>query len=312
MKVPSINSFNDLLSRAATLPEKRVLVVMPANKETFDAIVEARTRLKTRFLLVGGEEAIRHGPGSSAAALDRIEIRDASGQEEALQICVEILRDGKADLFMKGAVDTGTMMRAVFDERSGLRTGKLLSDVFITEATLEGRTRFLMITDGGLTVAPDLGDKIHIINNAVAVAHALGNPLPKVAILSATELVSPVIPSTIDAAILTKMNDRNQIKGCRVDGPLALDNAISLESAREKRIQSDVAGQADILVAPTIEAANILAKSSHYLAGWRLAHVILGGKVPILIPSRADKSDAKLLSIALGMIMSEATGAGNS
>lgn len=312
MKVPPITTFDDLLSRAATLPEKRILVVMPANKETFDAIVEARARLKTRFLLVGAEETIRHGLESSAASLDRIEIRNSSHPEDALQTCVEILHDGMADLFMKGAVDTGTMMRAVFDERSGLRTGKLLSDVFITEAALEGRRRFLMITDGGLNVAPDLEHKIHIINNAVAVAHALGNPLPRVAILSATELVSPGIASTMDAATLKKMNGRNQIKGCLVDGPFALDNAVSMESVREKNIKSDVAGQADILVAPTIEAANILAKSTYYFAGWRLAHVIVGGKVPILIPSRADKSDAKLLSIALGMLMSESAGGGSS
>jgi phosphate butyryltransferase len=311
VKVQPINTFDDLLSRAATLSEKRILVVMPANKETFDAIVDARTRLRTRFLLVGVEDTIRRGLGSSAGGSDRIKIRNASSPEEALQISVEILRDGMADLFMKGAVDTGAMMRAMFDARSGLRTGKLLSDVFITEATLEGRTRLLMITDGGLTVAPDLGEKVQIINNAVAVAHALGNSLPKVAILSATELVSPRIPSTMDAAILTAMNHRNEIKGCLVDGPLALDNAVSMHSVREKNIRSEVAGQADILVAPTIEAANSLAKSTHYFAGWRLAHVIVGGKVPVLIPSRADKSDAKLLSIALGMIMSESAEAGN-
>jgi phosphotransacetylase len=162
-----------------------------------------------------------------------------------------------------------------------------------------------MITDGGLNPAPDLKDKIDIVHNAVSVAHALGNAIPRVAILSATELVSTSIPSTIDAATLAKMNDRGQIKGCIVDGPLGLDNAISSIAAAEKKIRSEVAGRADILVAPTIEAANVLAKSTTYFAGWRLAHVIVGGKVPILIPSRADKSDAKLLSIALGMVMSD-------
>lgn len=164
-----------------------------------------------------------------------------------------------------------------------------------------------MITDGGLIPMPDLKEKIELINNAVWVAHGLGMALPRVAILSATELVSPRIPSTIDAAILAAMNTRGQITGCLVDGPFALDNAISIEAAQEKKITSDVAGQADILVAPSIETANSLAKSTYYFAGWRLAHVVVGGKVPILIPSRADKSDAKLLSIALGMIMSEAT-----
>jgi phosphate butyryltransferase len=208
---------------------------------------------------------------------------------------------------MKGSVDTATLMRAVFDETSGLRTGHLLSDVFITEVPFRKENRFLMITDGGLTPAPGLKEKIALINNAVTVAHALGNPLPRVAVLSATEQVSSNLPSTIDAAILSKMNERGQITGCLVDGPLALDNAVSMEAAREKKIESKVAGAADILLAPSIETANALAKSTTYFAGWRLAHVIVGGTVPILIPSRADKADARLLSMALGMVVCDAS-----
>jgi len=166
-------------------------------------------------------------------------------------------------------------------------------------------TKFIMITDGGMTLAPDLKNKVELIKNAVEVAHALGNPNPKVAVLSATEFVLPNLQSTLDAAALSKMNERGQITGCVVDGPFALDNAISNDAAAEKRIKSEVAGRAEILVAANIESANSLAKSTTYFAGLRLAHVIVGAAVPILIPSRADKSDAKLLSIALGMIMSK-------
>jgi phosphate butyryltransferase len=197
------------------------------------------------------------------------------------------------------------MMRAVLDEQGGLRTGRLLTDIFVLEYPQREMNKFIMITDGGMTLAPDLKNKIELIRNAVDVAHALGNPIPKVAVLSATELVVPNLPSTLDAAALSKMNERGQISGCIVDGPFALDNAISLEAAAEKGLSSPVAGRAEILVAANIESANSLAKSTTYFAGLRLAHVIVGGKVPILIPSRADKSDAKLLSIALGMLMSE-------
>ena len=153
--------------------------------------------------------------------------------------------------------------------------------------------------------SPDLKAKVELIINAVQVAHALGNPRPRVAVLSATEFVQAGLQSTLDAAALAKMSDRGQIKGCVVDGPFALDNALSDGAAAEKKITSEVAGKAEILLAHTIEAANSLAKSTTYLAGFRLAHVIVGAKVPILIPSRADTSDAKLLSIALGVLMCE-------
>jgi phosphate butyryltransferase len=206
---------------------------------------------------------------------------------------------------MKGGVDTSTMMKTVLKEDSGLRQGRLLSDIFILEYPERSDNKFVMITDGGMTLAPDLRNKVELIRNAVDVAHALGNLNPKVAVLSATEFVVHNLPSTLDAAALAKMNERGQIKGCVVDGPLALDNALSREAAAEKGIKSVVAGQAEILVAANIESANSLAKSTTYFASLPLAHVVVGASVPILIPSRADKRDAKLFSIALGMVMSE-------
>jgi phosphate butyryltransferase len=160
-----------------------------------------------------------------------------------------------------------------------------------------------MITDGGLNIAPDLEAKVQLIRNAVAVAHALGNANPKVAVLAASEFVQTNMPASVDAAALAQMNARGQIQGCVVDGPLALDNALETRAAGDKGIRSVVAGAAEILVCPAIECANILAKSTTYIGNARLAHVIVGAKIPILIPSRADKSDAKLLSLALGIMM---------
>ncbi len=304
MKPPPITNFRELLQRASTLPKRRVLILYPSNAETFQAIADARKRLPVEFILVGDREVIDHGLQSQKIRPKDLRVVHAPDVSMAVTKSMELTRDGQADVLMKGSVDTSTMMRSVLLEENGLRTGRLLSDIFVLEFPRPAKSRFLMITDGGLTLAPTLKEKIELVNNAVEVAHAFGNPKPRVAILSATELVLPNLPSTVDAAALSKMNERGQIRGCVVDGPLALDNAVSLEAVQEKRIKSPVAGRADILVAANIESANSLAKSTTYFAGLRLAHVIIGARVPILIPSRADKSDARLLSIALGMLIS--------
>ena len=300
-----IGSFDTLLARAAAAAPRRIAVVSPANAETFESIRDASSALRVTFLLTGDRAVIEKGLAAAGADPARITILHCADARAALAAAVGAAAAGGADILMKGGVDTATLMRAVLDEKTGLRTGRLLSDVFILEYPPRGENRFIMITDGGITPAPDLKNKVEIIVNAVEVAHALGNARPRVAVLSATEFVVPGLPSTIDAAALSKMNERGQIGGCVVDGPLALDNAIAPNAASEKKIASEVAGRADILVAANIEAANSLAKSTTYFAGLRLAHVIIGGKVPILIPSRADKSDAKLLSMALGVLMCE-------
>jgi phosphate butyryltransferase len=300
---PLVPDFDALLTHASTLSGKRVAVVSPGNAETFSGIVQAQQTLHAFFVLAGDSEVIQHGMSSLGGDPSLMEIIHRPDPKSALRAAINAVRDEKADILMKGSVDTGTMMKAVLEEGSGLRTGRLLSDIFILEYPPRTPNKFIMITDGGITLAPDLKDKIELIRNAVEVAHALGNTMPKVAMLSATEFVLPNLQSTVDAAVLSKMNERGQITGCIVDGPFALDNAISGGAAAEKRIKSEVAGQAEIMVAANIESANSLAKSTTYFAGLRLAHVIVGARVPILIPSRADKSDAKLLSIALGMIM---------
>jgi phosphate butyryltransferase len=300
-----IATFDDLLRRAAELPAKRILVVNPANAETFQAVANAQKKLPTTFLLVGNRQVIERGLASEGGDPSKTAIEHAETVGDALNASIALAHDRKADVLMKGSVDTSALMRAVLQESSGLRTGRLLSDIFIFEFPKRVHNKLMMITDGGLNISLDLKGKVDLIKNAVRVAHAFGNMEPKVAVLSATEFVLPNLQSTVDAAALTKMNERGEITGCIVHGPLALDIAVSSEAAEEKGIRSKVAGGADILLAPSIESANLLAKSTTYFAGFRLAHVIEGSRIPILIPSRADKSDAKLLSIAAGMLMSE-------
>jgi len=301
-----IRNFEQMLSTARRFPDKRVVVIYPSNEETFSAIRQAADMKLASFILVGDEERICNDflkgyPGHKGV----VSVVPESNMLSALRTSIDLVSSGKGDILLKGGIDTSTMMKAVLSETSGIRTGRLLSDIFILEYPPRHDNTFIMITDGGMTLAPDLRNKVELIKNAVEVAHALGNGAPKVAVLSATEFVNPGLQSTLDAAALSKMNDRGQITGCVVDGPFALDNAISAEASAEKRINSPVAGQAEILIAANIESANSLAKSTTFFANLRLAHVIVGGRVPVLIPSRADKSDAKLLSVALGIIMSE-------
>ncbi|MBI4809882.1 MAG: bifunctional enoyl-CoA hydratase/phosphate acetyltransferase [Ignavibacteriales bacterium] len=299
-----IKNFEELITAARQIQGKKVIVILPNNEETLLAISEACEKQLAEFILVGDQDTIKLKLPIYEKVRGLIEIVHKPDVSEALKTAIDLIKGGKGDIVLKGGVDTSTLMKALLHEDAGIRTGRLLSDVFMFEYPARQGNKFVMITDGGITLAPDLEDKIELVKNAVEVAHALGNSNPKVALLSASEFINPNLQSTVDAAIISKMNERGQIKGCTVDGPLALDNALSSEAAGEKKIVSQVAGNAEILVLPSIEAANIFAKGTTYFAGYRLAHVIVGGSVPILIPSRADKSDAKVLSIALGKIMS--------
>ena len=302
-----IHDFEELLAAARQAGRRRALVVAPANRETLEAICQARDELALEFVLVGDGKII------ASALADRrgIEIVDKPKMDECVATSMDLVARGGADILMKGGVDTATLMKAALKPESGLRTGRLLSDVFVFEYAARAKNKLVMITDGGLTIAPDFAAKVQLIRNAVEVAHALGNANPKVAVLSASEFVQPAMPSSVDAAALARMNASGQIEGCVVDGPLALDGALEPRAAEEKRIGSAVAGAAEILVCPNIESANMLAKSTTYIGKARLAHVTVGARIPILIPSRADKSDAKLLSLALGMIMAECWAGGS-
>jgi len=298
-----VQNFQQLLDAALRLAPKRVALAAAHDEAALSALVEGRRRGLARGRLFGDQDAIsRLLEKLGATSEEFLEVFHAPEPELAAREAVKSVRDGKADLLLKGKIHTATFLKAVLDPERGLRTGRLLSDHFVFENPRREGSQLVIITDGGVNLLPNLQQKIQILRNAVELAHKLGNPNPKVAILSAVETIIPDLPSTTDAAVLTVMNQRGQITDCVVDGPFALDNAVSLQAAQLKGIDSPVAGRADILLCPSIEAANLLAKSVIYFAGFRSAHVILGASAPVLIPSRADTAETKLLSIALGVM----------
>jgi phosphate acetyltransferase len=228
-------------------------------------------------------------------------IIDVATEEKAAQISVSMCREDYAQAMMKGSLHTDEFMRAVIARETGLRTSRRISHVFVMDTPAYART--LMITDAAINIEPDLEDKIHIVQNAIDLAHALGISEPKVALLSAVETVNPKIKSTLDAAALCKMADRGQITGGVLDGPLAFDTAVSAKAAQIKGLISQVAGQADILVVPDLESGNMLAKQLEYLGGAQLAGIVLGTKVPVILTSRADSAATRLTSCAVAVLL---------
>jgi phosphate butyryltransferase len=303
-----INNFTEFFTHALSINGKSVVVIQPHNEESLAAVVDAKKKGLADFHLVGDEKIIRQTISNLKRKGTDFTIHNFPNADDAINKSIELVHNNSCNILMKGSVDTSTLMKAIFDQKNNLRTGQLFSDVFIFELPSGTEHKLVMITDGGLNLQPDLNAKIGIINNAVKVAHALGNMNPKVAILSASEKVNPKLQSSVDAAELTKMNREGKIIGCTVDGPLALDLCISPQALLEKKITSPVAGKADIIVCPSIETANSLAKSTQYFAGLTHAQVIVGGKIPILIPSRADKHEEKVRTIGLGVIMSNFNG----
>jgi phosphate butyryltransferase len=300
-----ITHLDELLERARHLPRRHVIVAGAENRSALEAIIEAESRLPVEGVFVGDPDRLRATARAlGLRAIPEARVIPAHTPEEAARRAVAVARQ-QGGILLKGAPDTSTFLKAVLDPQEGVRVGRVLSDVLVFEDPAHQPYRLRMITDGGVIPNPDLSQKIEIIRNAVAVAQALGWERPRVAVLSATEKVTPALPSTLEAAILAKMGERGQIPGCVIEGPLSLDLAISAESAEVKGVTSAVAGQADILICPNIEVANILAKSVIYFAGRRVAHVAVGAAVPVLIPSRSDRAEAKLLSIALGMLLSD-------
>ena len=303
-----ITSMDELLQASRKGESVRVAVAAADDEAALSAMIAAASLRISMPLLFGDEKKIatllqkvEGGAGSS------FEIRHVPDENEAAVQAVAAIRKGEAQILLKGKIKTALLLKAVVDSEKGLRLNRLLSDVFLFENVHRSGRRLMIITDGGVTLKPDLKQKIEIIENAVFVMHTLGIAVPKVALLSAVETVNPSLPSTLDAAIITKMNHRGQIKGCIIDGPLALDNAVSPAAARTKELHTPIAGQADILVCPDIESANMLAKSMCYFAGFRLGHVMVGAVAPVLIPSRADNADSKLLSVALGKLVGKYT-----
>ena len=244
----------------------------------------------------GGGEAARHRSR-------KLPIVDAPYSEASAAKAVELVREGKAEALMKGSLHTDELMGAVVRRETGLRTARRVSHCFVMDVPSYAET--LIVTDAAVNIAPTLEDKVHIIQNAIDLAHAMRFPEVRVAILSAMETVNPKVPSTIEAGALCKMADRGQITGAILDGPLALDNAISLESVKIKKIDSPVAGRANVLVVPDLEAGNMLAKSLSFLAGADAAGIVLGARVPIILTSRADSVTTRLASCGIAALVAQ-------
>ena len=293
--------YQRLLELCSQLPATVAAVAHPCDETSLKGAVEAAELGLLMPILVGPRKKIEALAGQFSIDLPKYQIVDSPHSHAAAETAVKLVREGKAEMLMKGSLHTDELMGAVVARDTGLRTERRISHCFVMDVpTLE---QPIIITDAAVYIFPTLEDKVHIVQNAIDLAHALRKPQPKVAILSAMETVNPKVPSTIEAAALCKMADRGQITGGILDGPLALDNAINLTAAKIKKIESPVAGQADILVVPDLEAGNMLAKSLSFLADADAAGIVLGARVPIILTSRADSVIARLASCAVAALV---------
>jgi len=296
-----IRNFDELLDAVRGRKKMKLSVAAANDVEVLLAVENARGLGLIDAVLVGDADDIKKIADENNIDLSNYEIVDVKNLVESARVAVSLVSQGKADFLMKGLIGTADLLKAVLDKEIGLRTNNLLSHVMVY--SVGTYHKLILLTDGGMVTYPDLTQKVQIVQNAVKVAKALGiNPI-HVAPLCAVEVVNPDMQATIDAAILSKMNQRGQIKDCIIDGPLALDNAISKEAAQHKGIKSPVAGEADILLVPNIEAGNMLGKSLTYFARAKSAGIIVGAKCPIVLVSRADTHESKLYSIALGSLI---------
>lgn len=297
LKMEQIRTLTALLDYAEQVGPMKISVACAEDSEVMEAVEAARKAGVANACLVGDADAIKKIADSLCIDLANYDVVDEKGGEALAALkAVELVSGGQADILMKGMVATANFLRGVLNKEKGLRSGATLSHVYIHQ--IEGYDRIFFISDPAFNTYPDIKTKVDIINNVVKLANSFGLETPKVAVLAAVEVVNPDMPPTIDAAMLTQMNRRGQIKGCLIDGPLALDNAVSPESAKHKGIKSDVAGYADILLVPNIDAGNMMAKSIVYFSNNKTAGIVLGAKAPIVLTSRADSSETKLLSIA--------------
>jgi phosphate butyryltransferase len=297
-----MNNLDVLLSLTEKHPVRKLAVAVAQDASVLAAVEEARQRSIAEAVLVGDVREIEEAADSAGVSLEPFELVNETDTIDAVATAVRLVSSGEADILMKGYVHTDDFLRGLLHKEWGLRTGSIMSHVFVAEA---GEPRKLVfITDGAMNIAPDLEQKAAILLNAVHLARLFGVMQPKVAVLAAVELVNPAMPATVDAASLAKMADRRQfVPQCIVDGPFALDNAVSPAAAEHKRIGGPVAGQADILLVPSIEAGNMLAKSLVYFSGRRLVGLLVGAKAPVVLTSRADSAESKLLSVAGAVLM---------
>lgn len=297
-----IQCFDALINAALRLEPARVAVAAAQDDAVLLACQDAYERGMATFTLFGDSTRIKSSAEKAGVRLEGMEIVNEPDDFRSAMRAVELVSSRNADVVMKGLINTGDLLRAVLDKTVGLRTGRILSHLAIFE--LAGFDRLIGVTDGGMNINPALPQKIDIIQNAVAAFRKLGVDPVKVAVLAAVETVNPDMPGTIDASALSKMSDRGQIRGAIIDGPLALDNAVSEEAARHKGIVSPIAGKADILLVPNIEVGNVLGKSLVYMGGGKIAGLIVGASKPVVVTSRADTPESKVFSIALASLCS--------
>lgn len=297
-------NFDDLLSKLKVTTTKKVAVAVAQDEPVLEAVKAAKERGIADAILVGDTEKIKAIAHGIDMDLNDFEILHEEDVNKAALLAVQLVSSGSADMVMKGLVDTATFLRSVLNKEVGLRTGKLMSHVAVFE--IEGIDRLILLTDAAFTTYPDLKAKTQIINNSVMVAKACGIDMPKVAPVCAVEVVNPDMPATVDAALLSKMSDRGQIKGCIVDGPLALDNALSEEAAHHKGITGPVAGKADILLLPNIDVANVMYKTLTYTSKTKNGGILVGTSAPVILTSRADSFETKVNSLALAAVVAEA------
>jgi phosphate acetyltransferase len=301
---PKHERYDRLIERCKKLPATPTAVAHPCDESSLQGAVDAAKAGLIAPILVGPAARIREIASKTGLDISGYPIVEAAFSQESAEKAVEQVRNGHAEALMKGSLHTDELMGAVVRRDTGLRTARRISHCFVMD--VPGYPDALIITDAAVNIVPSLKDKVDIVQNAIDLAHDLGAAEVRVAILSAMETVNPDVPSTIEAAALCKMADRKQITGALVDGPLALDNAISPEAAKIKKIDSPVAGRANVLVVPDLEAGNMLAKSLSFLAGADAAGIVLGARVPIILTSRADSLIARLASCAVASLVANA------
>lgn len=300
-----LKTFDEVLEKAKDYGPKKMAVAVAQAEDVLKAVEAARKEGLTNSILVGDKKEIIRIANEMGIDPGNYEIIDKTDKTEAARCAVELVRNKKASILMKGMLGTARILKAILDKEIGLRTNRMLSHVYTLQ--IKGYDRLLTMTDGAMSISPDLKQKAQIIQNAIYYAHSMGIEKPKVAAVAALELVNPDMPATIDAACLAKMSERGQIVGGIVDGPLGFDNAISKEAAKHKGVESPVSGEVDIVLVPNIESGNIFAKGLVYLANAVPAGLLLGAKAPVVLVSRSDSAQSKLYSIALGVLMSEMT-----
>jgi len=299
-----MSKFDELLKRCEDLEPIPTAVAHPCEATALAGAIEAAEHGLIKPILVGPAAKIRAIAKEAKIKLGDVEIVDAPHSHEAAAQAVQLVREGKAELLMKGSLHTDELLGAVVSREAGLRTARRMSHVFLMDVPTYHKP--IIVTDAAINIAPTLEDKVDICQNAIDIAHVMGVKKPKVAILAAVETVTSKMPATIDAAALCKMADRKQITGGVLDGPLAFDNAISKDAAKTKGIASEVAGDPDILLVPDLESGNMVAKLLAYLANAESAGLVLGARVPIILTSRADGVRSRIASCAVAMLAAHA------